>query len=211
MISILPPSMDGIFEKKEGSIVSRKNIDIIKQQCSNIDVTLLIKEFKNYKQKITKQIHTRMNWIADVITWTIIDNEFLTQIISSFFAQNDEKLKLLEQVLEAKFNIILKKFTVKYTKDISIKNNKKDIRDDFNDVLVEMYEKFRPKKRMNLKILTKFIQSFHCQFSILNKRLVLHTTLKLIDENYITDKRLVDRSNYILDEKVNFCKFISIL
>jgi hypothetical protein len=152
-----------------------------------------------------------LNWIADVITWTIIDNNFLTQIISTFFSQNDEKLKLLEQVLEAKFTIILKKFTVKYTNDISINNSKKDIRDDFNDVLVDMYKKFCPKKKMNLKILTNFIQSFHCQFSVLNKRLVLHTTLKLIDENYITDKRLVDRSNYILDEKVNFCKFISIL
>ena len=211
MISILPPSMDVIFENKQGSIISQKNINVIKQQCSNIDVTLLIKEFRNHKQKITKQIYTRLNWIADVITWTIIDNNFLTQIISTFFSQNDEKLKLLEQVLEAKFTIILKKFTVKYTNDISINNSKKDIRDDFNDVLVDMYKKFCPKKKMNLKILTNFIQSFHCQFSVLNKRLVLHTTLKLIDENYITDKRLVDRSNYILDEKVNFCKFISIL
>jgi hypothetical protein len=119
MISILPPSMDVIFENKQGSIISQKNINVIKQQCSNIDVTLLIKEFRNHKQKITKQIYTRLNWIADVITWTVIDNNFLTQIISSFFSQNDEKLKLLEQVLEAKFTIILKKFTVKYTNDIS--------------------------------------------------------------------------------------------
>jgi hypothetical protein len=197
MINLLRNTMDTTMMdvvNEESNLSSiRKKLKILEENNSNIDTRILEKEFKSHRDRILRQIFTRLNWIADTITWTIIDNNLLK---FRNYNIDKEKLDLLNEVLKTKLMFTIKKFMI----NSSI--GKKDIKDDFNDTLINTYKKFFQIKDMNLNIFVSFID--YCQYKnpLINNRLVLHTALKFINDKYITDKRLIDLSVFYLDEKV---------
>ena len=64
---------------------------------------------------------------------------------------------------------------------------KKDIKDDFNDTLINTYKFFFQNKDMNLNIFVSFIDFCQYKNPLINNRLVLYTALKFINDKYITD------------------------